>query len=185
MPQRIRIYGGALQGAQLVSPRGGATRPTTGRVREAIFNILGGSFEDSPVLDLFAGTGALGIEAVSRGASGAQFIDASGAACRAITESLRRCGIDERCSVIRGKLPGALDRVDGQFGAIFVDPPYEGPSGPETLERCGTLVASDGILVYEHRSGYNPPEQPNGLELTDQRRYGDTSIALYQPQEHR
>lgn len=185
MAQRIRIYGGDLQGAQLSSPKGGGTRPTTGRVREAIFNILAGLFEDMPVLDLFAGTGSLGIEAVSRGASGAHFIDSSGPACRAINESLRRCGIDDRCTVIRGKLPGAIERVEGRFGAVFVDPPYEGASGLETLERCAPLLTEDAVLVYEHRSSYNPPEHPKGLELTDQRTYGDTGIALYQPQEHR
>jgi 16S rRNA (guanine966-N2)-methyltransferase len=185
MAQRIRIFGGSLQGTQLSSPRGTSTRPTTGLVREAIFNILGGSFEGAPVLDLFAGTGALGIEAVSRGASGALFVDSSGAACRAISKSLHTCGIDDLCSAMRAKLPAALGRIEGQFAAVFVDPPYEETSGPETLERCSAFVAEGGVLVYEHRSGYNPPKQPKGLKLTDRRTYGDTGIALYQPQENR
>ena len=185
MPPRIRISGGSLQGQTLTSPRGGRTRPTTGRVREAIFNILRGSFESGPVLDLFAGTGALGIEAVSRGATEAVFVEASSGATKAIADSIERCGISERCSIVRGRLPAALEQIKGRFLTVFLDPPYEGDAGRQTLDRCSPLIGQDGILVYEHRSSYNPPEQAMGLELIDSRTYGDTGVALYQPQEQK
>jgi len=184
MAPRVRIFGGCLHGALLTSPRGSTTRPTTGRVREAVFNILGDSFEGRPVLDLFAGTGSLGIEAVSRGAARATFVDSAGDACKAVGDSLRRCDIAERCTVIKARLPAALARLDETFAIIFLDPPYEGDSGPGALVKCGALLAPNGTLVYEHRSSYNPPEQPPSLKLVDRRTYGDTAIALYQSQEH-
>lgn len=158
-------------------------RPTAGRVREAIFNVLGAEIEGAMVIDLFAGTGALGIEALSRGAASAVFVEGEGAACRAILQTLAKAGFGEAGRVLRGRLPAALKSVEGTFDVVFLDPPYEGEDGPETLARLGPLVAAGGTVVYEHGSRYNPPGRPAGLILRERRVYGDTAIALYGPLE--
>lgn len=175
--------GGEQRGMPLVEPRGLRLRPTTGRVREAIFNVLGGQVAGARVLDCYAGTGALGIEALSQGAAEAVFVDSSGAATKAIVESLSRMGLKERGTVLRGRLPGALESVTGPFDVVFLDPPYDDETADETLVRLGALVAPGGTVVYEHGSRYNPPEYPEGLELRDRRTYGDSAVAIYRAKE--
>lgn len=180
MPQtRVRVTGGALRGFQLAEPGGARLRPTSARVREAIFNVLATRIEDAAVLDLFAGTGALGIEALSRGAARAVFIENHRSSARAIVQSLARAEMAERGSVVRGALPGALDAADGPFDLIFLDPPYDSEQGLPTLSVVGALLAEGGLVVYEHRSRYNPPERPLGLNLSDRRVYGDTAVAFF------
>lgn len=162
-----------------MEPRGHRLRPTTGIVREAIFNIVGDRVEGSRVLDLYAGTGALGIEALSRGALAATFVDAEAAAAQAILQTLSRTGMSARGRVFRGKLPGALASVTGPFDLILVDPPYGLESADDTLIQLAALLAPGGVIVYEHSSRYNPPGRPSGLTLTERRTYGDTGVAFY------
>ncbi|MBE7517838.1 MAG: 16S rRNA (guanine(966)-N(2))-methyltransferase RsmD [Thermoflexaceae bacterium] len=180
---KLRISGGSARGLPLVEPRGHRLRPTSGLVREAIFNILGESVEGVAVLDLFAGTGALGIEALSRGAASAVFVESEPAACQAILQSLARAGFSASGRVVRGRLPGALRSVEGQFGLVFLDPPYDFEGADETLAALRPLVSPGGVVVYEHGSRYNPPERPGGLWLQERRTYGDSAIALYARQE--
>lgn len=180
---RLRIAGGTARGVPLTEPRGYRLRPTSGLVREAIFNILGDTVEDAVVLDLYAGTGALGIEALSRGAARAVFIDAEAGACQAILQSLSRAGFGAHAQVLRGRLPSALNTLEGSFDIILMDPPYGEASASETLLAVATCLAADGTVVYEHGSKYNPPERPRGLTLTDRRVYGDSALALYVAQE--
>jgi len=158
-------------------------RPTSGLLREAIFNILGDLVENARVLDLYAGTGALGIEAISRGAASAVFVEAEAAATRAILESLARAVFSERGTVLRGRLPAALQAVEGPFDIILMDPPYGLEGVEETLAGLAPLLAARGLVVYEHGSRYNPPERPEGLHLTERRIYGDSAIALYAAEE--
>ena len=180
MPRtRVRVTGGSLRGFQLAEPGGDRLRPTSARVREAIFNMLAARIEDAAVLDLFAGTGALGIEALSRGAARAVFVENHRSSARAIVQSLARAEMAGRGSVVRGALPGALDAAEGPFDLIFLDPPYDSEQASPTLSAVGPLLAGGGLVVYEHRSRYNPPERPLGLELSDRRVYGDTAVAFF------
>lgn len=175
----LRVAGGSAKGIPLATPRGNRLRPTTGQVREAIFNILGPSLEDQRVLDLYAGTGALGIEALSRGATSAVFVEKDPSAVEAILQSLSRTRFVTNGRVLRGRLPGALATVEGTFDTVFMDPPYTETSAAETLLGTAKLLSPGGIVVYEHASRYNPPERPAGLQLSEGRTYGDTGVAFY------
>jgi len=163
----------------LAQPRGVRLRPTSSLLREAIFNIIRDRIEDAKVLDLFAGTGALGIEALSLGAAHATFVEAEPRCCQAILSSIARAAFQSKATVLRGRLPAALGSLDGRFDIVLMDPPYgDAASGP-TLEAVALLVAEGGLVVYEHASRYNPPERPPGLVLEERRVYGDSAIALY------
>lgn len=179
----VRISGGTARGIPLTEPRGVRLRPTSGLVREAVFNILSERVDDAQVLDLFAGTGALGIEALSRGAAHATFYEAEAGAVTAILASLARTGFNERARVVRGRLPGALGGLQQRFDIIFLDPPYGDEAAEPTLMTVDRLLEPGGIVVYEHASRYNPPERPARLRQTERRVYGDTAIALYTLQE--
>jgi len=182
-PSKLRIAGGSARGLPLTEPRGLRLRPTSGLVREAVFNILGEQVTGASVLDLFAGTGALGIEALSRGASRAVFIDAAQASCQAILQSLARAGFSDAAVVLRGRLPVALRTVAGRFDVVTMDPPYDSDAAEPTLIELHEFVQPQGVVVYEHGSRYNPPERPAGLRLLERRVYGDSAIALYAHQE--
>jgi 16S rRNA (guanine(966)-N(2))-methyltransferase RsmD len=182
---KLRIAGGTARGVPLAEPRGVRLRPTAGRVREALFNILGERVVGAAVLDLYAGTGALGIEALSRGAAHATFVEADGQCCAAIVQSLARTRLAEAATVLRGRLPKALANLQGPFDVILADPPYDEPEAEETLLAAGELLAADGVVVYEHASRYNPPDRLGGLVLADRRDYGDSSLSFYRRQERR
>ncbi len=152
-------------------------------VREAIFNILGDRIEGANLLDLYAGTGALGIEGLSRGAARGLFIEAEPAACQAILQSLSRAGFGDRAEVLRGRLPAALSGIQVTFDLILMDPPYALDTAQETLGLVAARLLPEGTVVYEHGSRYNPPERPAGLRLVERRVYGDSAIALYAAQE--
>lgn len=176
---RLRIAGGERRGLPISEPRGVRLRPTSGLVREAIFNILGDAVTGARVLDLYAGTGALGIEALSRGAASAVFVEGEQACCTAILETLARAGLAAQGKVLRGRLPAALRSAGGPFDLILLDPPYADESAPETLILLAPMLEGDGWIVYEHGSRYNPPERPAGLRLVERRVYGDSAIAFY------
>ncbi|MEO6397734.1 MAG: 16S rRNA (guanine(966)-N(2))-methyltransferase RsmD [Tepidiformaceae bacterium] len=180
---RLRIAGGTARGLPLTEPRGVRLRPTSGMLREAIFNIIAEQVEGATVLDLYAGTGALGIESLSRGAARATFIEAEPAACQAILQTISRAGFVERAEVLRGRLPAALSGLHRPFDLILMDPPYSLETAGETLELVSQHLTPSGTVVYEHGSRYNPPERPAGLRLVERRIYGDSAIALYATQE--
>ena len=180
---KLRIAGGTARGLPLTEPRGLRLRPTSGLVREAIFNILDDTVAGAAVLDIYAGTGALGIEALSRGAARAVFIDAEAVCCQAILQSLSRAGFSDQAQVLRGRLPAALRTAEGRFDLVFMDPPYHEDTAAETLLLLSHKLAAGGAVVYEHGSRYNPPERPTGLVLTERRSYGDSAIAFYALQE--
>ena len=180
---KLRVAGGSARGIPLAEPRGVRLRPTSGLVREAVFNILGDMVEGAVVLDLYAGTGALGIEALSRGAAHATFVEGEAPACQAILQSLARTGFASKGTVIRGRLPAALRTVQGSFDLILMDPPYNEETALETLHTVGERLTAKGMVVYEHGSRYNPPERPKGLVCSERRVYGDSAIALYVQQE--
>jgi len=166
-----------------MEPRGVRLRPSSGLVREALFNILGSEVVGASVLDLFAGTGVLGIEALSRGAAHATFVDAEAACCEAIIQSLARTGFAEAGTVIRGRLPGALHSLDGTFDIVFSDPPYGAAEAEETIVEVAPLLAEGGAVVYEHASRYNPPDRLAGLDRVQRRDYGDSTLSFYRRRE--
>jgi 16S rRNA (guanine(966)-N(2))-methyltransferase RsmD len=185
----MRIVSGSAGGLHLKVPKGHKTRPTADQVREAIFNILASRFSLAgiAVLDLFAGTGALGIEALSRGARSAVFIDASPEAQRVIFENLKTTGLRQRGRVIRAYVAKGLKIVEEQkllFGGVFLDPPYEEGLVDKTLR----LLAASSILeprawiVVEHSHHEEGANAYSSLVLTDRRRYGTTGVSFYQRQ---
>lgn len=177
----VRIVGGALRGRKLrVLDHG--VRPTSDRTREAIFDILGpNTVAGARVLDLYAGTGALGTEALSRGAASADFVDADRAVARNLEESLAELGLDGVARVHVSDLDRGLPTgLRGPWGLVFLDPPYDGDAGARWVESVaqGGLLGANGILVYERRKGSDAPA-PAGLTLRTDRIYGDTAVAFY------
>lgn len=177
----MRIVGGNLRGRVLRAPSGAATRPTSEKVREAVFNILG-SVAGDHVLDLFAGSGALGLEALSRGAAHATFVDAARPAVIAIRQNLRELGLEDRATVIPGDAVASAARHEppGPWRLVFVDPPYRSDLATRAVlalpdERLG----GDAVVVIEHDRRNTPPETLGSLLRTDQRRYGDTLISFF------
>jgi len=178
----VRIVGGALRGRRLTVPDRGV-RPTSDRTREAIFDVLGpAGVRDARVLDLYAGTGALGIEALSRGAREASFLEGARAVARALRENLARLGLGDRALVheadlSRIELPAG---VEGPFDLVFLDPPYAGVEGPRWLERLGSLRWPEpgAVVVYERRKGAVAPPAA-GLYLATERTYSETTVTFY------
>jgi 16S rRNA (guanine(966)-N(2))-methyltransferase RsmD len=155
------------------------------RVREALFSILGtDAVEDRTVLDLFAGTGAFGLEALSRGATEAHFVEAARAHLEVLRRNIEAVREGERCHVHGGPVEMVLPRLargGPRFGLIFMDPPYRRGIVAETLKLVDRLrlLSEDGRLVAEHESRYTPPVQVGRLLRSDHRRYGDTEVSMY------
>jgi 16S rRNA (guanine966-N2)-methyltransferase len=178
----MRVTGGFARGTPLLAPRGGETRPTTDRAREAIFSILYSMGADSTrVLDLYAGTGALAIEALSRGAESADLVERASPACAVIRRNLARAGVQDRARVHCLDVHRALERLDGPFTLVLLDPPYAEPRLEDVLTALGAsgLVAPEGTIVLEHRHARTPPAAIGALALQSDRRYGDTGVAFY------
>ncbi|HWE31437.1 MAG TPA: 16S rRNA (guanine(966)-N(2))-methyltransferase RsmD [Polyangia bacterium] len=180
----MRIIGGRVGGRTLKAPKGASTRPTSDKVRQAIFNILVAR-ADPParVLDLYAGSGALGLEALSRGAGAALFVDADGDACDLIRANADALGLhaEVKCSQVVRWL---VKEAGGKFGWVFADPPY-GSHQTGELEKAIELVAekalvdNGGILVAEHEWRHAPEDRYGPLALFDRRRYGQTAVSFY------
>ena len=181
----MRVIGGKAKGRRLKVPKGHALRPTADRVKEALFNILPHDLSGKRILDLFAGTGNLSIEALSRGASEAILIDSSSESGKAIRENLQRLAFHDRAKLWIAPAFRSLRRLSREnerFDLIFVDPPYEKRWVGKTLEIIAeTEVLQDsGIIVVEHsmrepvEAGYGP------LVLQDRRRYGSTLLSFFE-----
>jgi 16S rRNA (guanine966-N2)-methyltransferase len=180
----MRIIAGVVGGRSIRAPRGLATRPTSDRVREAMFNILGPPDPEARVLDLYAGAGALGLEAISRGAAGAVFVDKDSQAVRCVEENAAELGLTARVRVTRGEAVKALDKLEKageRFAWVFVDPPYASGEYPKVLGALGeaALLADDGIVVVEHDRRHAPEDVYGALACSDTRRYGDTCVSFY------
>lgn len=178
----MRVIAGDARGRVLRGPRSAGTRPTSDLVRGAIFSMLaarGATF--TRVLDLFAGTGALGIEALSRGAETADFIEGDRRACAVISANLDLTGFSHAARVVCASLPAALSRVTGPYGLIFMDPPYDFPGAAVILDRlqAGGFVDAATTIVYEHDRRTMPPEERGGHPLIVTRTHGSTAFSLY------
>jgi 16S rRNA (guanine966-N2)-methyltransferase len=175
----MRVVAGAHGGRRLVAPPGDATRPTSDRVREALFSVLGPSVQGARVLDLFAGSGALGIEALSRGAASAVFVDRAPRAIAAVRANLTALGIEAEVHRIEARawLRTASARSDA-YDLVFLDPPYRraGELGRELSEGLAAVLAPGARVVTE-----SDRRDPLELDLPapDERRYGDTVIRIH------
>lgn len=190
----MRITGGSARGRRLAAPGSGrdVIRPTCDRVREALFNLLGPRPAGSRVLDLFAGTGALGIEALSRGAVFALFVDRSLTAGRLIETNLRACLVHPAAAFVRLNLATAANLAPLgaglepgiAFDLVFLDPPYRQHLADRVLpllEPAGLLNPGAVVIVEEHALA-ELPEQIGALTLTDRRRYGETGLWIFRHQ---
>lgn len=186
----MRVIGGNAKGHRLRAPRGRSLRPTAARVKEALFNILPHDLSGLRVLDLFAGTGNLSVEALSRGAAEAILVDASREAGKAIRENLRTLGFSGKSEVWIAPAPKAtrlLARRGEKFDLIFLDPPYQKDWIGKILRTIAQeeLLREAGIVVAEHSVRENVEENYGRLNLQDQRRYGTTMLSFftYRPSE--
>ncbi|MGI6235983.1 MAG: 16S rRNA (guanine(966)-N(2))-methyltransferase RsmD [Candidatus Excrementavichristensenella sp.] len=179
----MRIIAGEAKGRRLFAPEGRDTRPTADRVRESLFGILSPRLEEARVLDLFAGSGALGLEALSRGAKSAVLCDRAEAAGRAILRNVSLTGCTEKVQHLHCDWRAALRRLRGQkFDLVFLDPPYDEPGlYAQALEMLGQmdLLGEDALIVLE-RTVREAPRMPDGFRVCDSRRYGDTAIDFVQ-----
>ncbi len=181
----MRITGGVARGLRLEVPPGLRVRPTSDRVRTALFQILAQELPESLVLDLFAGTGALGIEALSRGAARVDFVERDPRLCSAIERNLEKTGFADRGRVHRAQVEQAVTFLEGPYHLVLLDPPYE-MSGVErimeALNRPG-LLEKGGLVVMEHSSRSDVAERYGMFRREDQRRYGDTALSSYRMEE--
>lgn len=179
----LRITGGEHRGRRFRLPRGSDLRPTSDRVRSAVFSILGANaVRGARVLDLFAGSGALGLEALSRGAASVNFVEVNGRRCGEIRQALELLGISERGGVHQGRVERVLESLEGEYELVFADPPYalddwDGLMG--AMNRPG-LLAERAIVVAEHRHSTEMKDEYGKATLLTRRRYGDTAISIYE-----
>ena len=180
----IRIIGGELGGRKLVTVPGVETRPTADRVRESIFNIIGASVRAARVLDLFAGTGALGIEALSRGAESAVFADNDKKALTALTQNIKMCSLEGRVNIIKWNLLKNLNFLSAfppAFNLVFMDPPYDKDMIQSTVSNLDkSRCLEDGArVVIEHSDGELISLENQIFKVSDQRRYGKTLVSFF------
>lgn len=181
----MRIISGTSRGRRLATPRGRALRPTSDRVKESIFNILGEEVEGKVVLDLFAGTGNLGIEALSRGAGKVLFVEKGREALRIVQRNLHQCGFKGQCEIIPKEVNraiGILERRGETFDLIFMDPPYEKGFIQRTLAKLNLCRIYHGgsVLVIEHSRRESLPKKMEGWDLIRQKKMGDTMVSFFQ-----
>lgn len=177
----MRVITGKARGIQLKTPDGMQTRPTADRVKEALFSIIQFEIPGARVLDLFGGTGQLGIEALSRGAKEAVFVDAREDACRLIRENLKRTRLDGDAKVIRCDYLEYLKRCKEQFRIILLDPPYAEVFLENALKCIAEIdiLQTGGIIVAERPFGKELPWELEGFERSKDYKYGKTLLTIY------
>ncbi len=177
----MRVITGKARGVALKTPEGLQTRPTTDRVKEALFSVIQFDVPGATVLDLFGGTGQLGIEALSRGAKRAVFVDESDKACRLIRENLSRTKLVEQGSVVRSDYLAYLGRCGDKFNLIFLDPPYAEVFLENALKRITEIdiLQSGGIIITERPLGKELSFEFKGYTRSKDYKYGNTLITLY------
>jgi 16S rRNA (guanine966-N2)-methyltransferase len=175
----MRLSGGERAGQTVAAPKGKRTRPTSAKVREALFAVLGKRVEEARVLDLFAGSGALGFEAISRGAGSVVFVDTDAVAVMSIRRNAVRLIPDaNRWRILPMTAERALRMLRGTFDVILIDPPYQRGAGEElTLLMQRGLLSERGVVVLEHPSSA-PPLLPSAMRLLKQTKYGDTALTF-------
>jgi 16S rRNA (guanine(966)-N(2))-methyltransferase RsmD len=184
----VRVIAGALKGQRLAAPKGRRTRPTADQVRIACLDALAPWLPGARFLDLFAGAGAVGIEALSRGCAECVFVEAERSALRALRGNLGRLGLAGRARVLPRKALAtleALKRQGARFDVIFLDPPYGSPLAAEAVERLGDglLLAPTGVLVAQHFTKSPLPQRAGCLAAFRRRRFGETTLTFFRAAE--
>ncbi len=175
----MRVIAGEAKGRTLVVAKGGGTRSATDRIRETLFAILAGRVEQATVLDLFAGAGTLGIEALSRGATRATFVERAPEAIAALRRNLATTKLEARAEIAQAEVVAFLRRLHGSYDVVFCDPPFA------DVELLGRVLAHEGLragaaqgLVVARILRKHPPSLPDGLRLARERRVGEESLLL-------
>lgn len=178
---RVRIIAGANKGRHLKTPKWSGLRPTSDKLRETLFNIVAARVPDSRVLDVFAGSGAIGLEALSRGASRAAFIEHDRRAADLIAENAALCGVQDRCVIIRGAAERVLQQqIDGDpFDLVILDPPYAFAAFDEVIAAAARHLAPGGLAVLEHAWRRELPVIA-GLHAIRTVRSGDSALTLFE-----
>ena len=179
----VRVIAGSAKGRRLAVPTGKHVRPTSDRARETLFNVLAPRIAGARLLDVFAGSGAVGIEAISRGAAAVAFVESSRRTITVLRANIELCGFRERAEVIARPWAAGLRDLAGhgeRFDIVFCDPPYDWQGAGDCLSALvdGSLLAEGGVAVIEHRRA-TPPEAGPGWELQRRLDVGDTSFSLF------
>lgn len=177
----MRIIGGTARGRRLFSPPDQRTRPTSSRVRESLFNIIGDTIKGARFLDLFCGAGAVGIEALSRGALHSTFVDQQSEALALVRRNLQHCEFLNQSDLKQLVLPDKLRRITTPCHIVFADPPYDLPCQEKLLkELCeGRLLCPDALVIIESSRKVTLPDAVLSLNKKDARRYGDSVLHFY------
>jgi 16S rRNA (guanine966-N2)-methyltransferase len=176
----MRIVAGTLKGRRIAAPTWEGLRPTSDKLRETLFNVLASRIEGARVLDGFAGTGAVGIEALSRGAAHVTFVERDRRAIALIKSNLERCDITDRYAIIPARFAGTARPPDGgSFDVIFLDPPYGARELIEAIEAAAPLVEPQTLLVVEHARRDPAPDSMEKLVRTRVLTSGDSALAFY------
>lgn len=178
----MRIIAGTLKGRRLDAPDWDGLRPTSDKLRETLFNVLGLRVREARVLDGYAGTGAIGLEALSRGAAWVTFVESDPRAARLIARNLARCAVADRHAIIRAGFADAAPRLPaGSFDLVLLDPPYGPRHLSGALEAGAPLVAPGGLLVLEHARRDESPARAGSITKVRDIFSGDSALSLYQP----
>ena len=189
----IRIIAGSLKGRRLATPKWEGLRPTSDKLRETLFNIVAARVPGARVLDAYAGTGAIGIEALSRGAAHVTFVDADWRALELIDQNLKRCGVSDRYAIIRARLALVPSNVEGRraqgdtllslapaaFDLAVLDPPYDETDLAAAVTAAEPLLAPGGLLVLEHARRRPAPDAAGRLSRIRDVASGDSALAFY------
>lgn len=178
----MRVIAGSAGGIPLVAPRGNATRPITDRVKETLFAILGERVLDARAIDLYAGTGAIGIEALSRGAASVDFVERDRGALASLATNLERTRLGEAATVHAGDVRAVLEREAGPWDLAFLDPPYEVRDIVAPLEALVERLTPGATVVVKHFWRNEPPTVP-GIRQARQRRFGETTLTFCEVEE--
>jgi 16S rRNA (guanine966-N2)-methyltransferase len=177
----LRIIAGSLKGRRLDTPTWDGLRPTSDRLRETLFNVVAARVGEARVLDGFAGTGAVGIEALSRGAAHVTLVESDPRAIRLVERNLDHCAVTDRYAIIRARFADAARRLQsGSFELIFLDPPYGPDVIVSSLEAAAPLVAPGGLLILEHARRDAAPARAGSLAKTRDLMSGDSALSLYE-----
>jgi 16S rRNA (guanine966-N2)-methyltransferase len=176
----MRVIAGALKGRRLETPDWEGLRPTSDKLRETLFNVLASRVGGARLLDGFAGTGAVGIEALSRGAAHVTFVESDGRAIGLIERNLEHCGLRDRYAIIRARFAEAAVRVSaGVFDLVFLDPPYRAEDMAAVLDAAAPLVAPGGLVILEHARREVAPSVAAAITKTRDIFSGDSALTVY------
>jgi 16S rRNA (guanine(966)-N(2))-methyltransferase RsmD len=174
----VRIVAGTLKGRRLKGPVSDDVRPTSDRLRETLFNVLGTSVQGSRMLDAFAGTGAVGLEAISRGAAHVTFYESDPSAWKVTEANILHCGVGDACQVNRADFLKSKGRADCDL--VFLDPPYDDGDLTAVLRAAATHAMPGGVIVLEHRRSRESPAEEGSLVRTRVLQSGDSALSFYE-----